>query len=82
MRNPADYLAGTVSDAKTGETKPTNLPKSDVVSFYLPEHASVIVRPSGTEPKMKIYLTAKESTEAESVELLDELEADAREALK
>jgi len=35
-----------------------NLPKSDVVKFTLEGDASVIVRPSGTEPKLKVYYTA------------------------
>ena len=77
----ADYLAGTVSDAKTGETKPTNLPKSDVVSFYLPEHASVIVRPSGTEPKIKAYYTTACKTMAEAEALEAKLKTDARKML-
>lgn len=35
----------------------TGLPKSDVISFQLEGNAEVVVRPSGTEPKLKIYLT-------------------------
>ncbi len=77
-----DYLTGEELNIASGEKKQTGLPSSDVLEYGLEGGAKVIVRPSGTEPKMKIYLTAKESTEAESVELLDELEADAREALK
>ena len=77
----ADYLTGTISDAKTGDTKPTNLPKSDVVSFYLPEHASVIVRPSGTEPKIKAYYTTACKTMAEAEALEAKLKTDARKML-
>ena len=36
----------------------TGLPKSDVLSFDLEHDASIIIRPSGTEPLLKIYLTA------------------------
>lgn len=49
------------------------LPKSNVLSF-IGERLKIIVRPSGTEPKIKFYLTAKCKTEAESDELLSEAE--------
>ena len=77
----ADYLAGTISDAQTGETKPTGLPQSDVVSFFLPGHASVIVRPSGTEPKIKAYYTTACKTMAEAEALEAKLRTDARKML-
>ena len=41
------------------------LPKSNVLQFYLEDNCSVIVRPSGTEPKLKVYITVSaESGEA------------------
>ena len=43
----------------TGEKSEVLLPKSNVLCFYLENNASVIVRPSGTEPKIKIYYCAK-----------------------
>lgn len=53
-----------------------NLPKSDVVKFSLDGGASVIVRPSGTEPKLKVYYTAvKEDLEA-AKKLQEKLAAD------
>ena len=72
----ADYLEGMLTDQKTGEKSPTNLPKSDVVSFFLPDHASVIVRPSGTEPKIKAYYTTACKTMAEAAALEEKLKAD------
>ena len=77
-----DYLTGIETDLATGEKKQTGLPSSDVLEYELEGGAKVIIRPSGTEPKMKIYLTAKEPSEAESVELLDALEKDARDILQ
>lgn len=51
-----DYLAGTVTDLATGKTEPTGLPKSDVLSYETDCGDKLIVRPSGTEPKVKVYL--------------------------
>lgn len=72
----ADYKTGLFTDAATGATRPTNLPKSDVVSFFLPEHASVIVRPSGTEPKIKAYYTTAGKTMADAEAIEEKLRAD------
>lgn len=72
----ADYLEGTVTDKLTGTVTPTGLPKSDVVAFRLPDHASVIVRPSGTEPKVKAYYTTACKTMDEAIALEEKLKAD------
>ncbi len=74
----ADYLTGQFTDLRTGETRETGLPKSDVVSFFLPGHASVIVRPSGTEPKIKTYYTTTGKTMDEALALEEKLKADIR----
>ena len=78
----ADYLEGTITDKQTGTVKPTNLPKSDVVSFMLPDHASVIVRPSGTEPKVKAYYTTACKTMDAAIALEDKLKADMHKLLQ
>ena len=46
------------------------LPKSDVLKFILENHSSVVIRPSGTEPKLKAYITvsAKDETAAKEIE--------------
>ena len=54
-----DYLKGV-----------DGLPKSDVLKFLLDDYCSVIVRPSGTEPKMKVYMSvcADDINEASRIE--------------
>ncbi len=52
----------------------TGLPKSDVLSFQLADGRKIIVRPSGTEPKLKAYLFASGKGQAEAENALDELE--------
>lgn len=61
-----DYAAGTVRDIKTGAVTSTGLPKSDMLFFELSDGSNVIIRPSGTEPKIKIYIQANG---ADSVEV-------------
>ena len=50
-----DYLAGTRTDAE-GNVGTVDLPKSDVLYFELEGDAWVCIRPSGTEPKIKLYV--------------------------
>ena len=53
----ADYESSVKTDVESGKTEEITLPKSNVLAYSLEKGASVIVRPSGTEPKVKIYLT-------------------------
>ena len=57
-----DYKAGTSKNIATGEVTELTLPKSNVLAFYLEGGCKAIVRPSGTEPKIKTYITAKAPT--------------------
>lgn len=61
-----DYKASTSKDIASGEVTELTLPKSNVLAFFLEGGSKVIVRPSGTEPKIKTYLTAKQPTKAEA----------------
>nr|WP_296006548.1 phospho-sugar mutase [uncultured Blautia sp.] len=54
-----DYKADTIVDMETKEVKPTGLPSSNVLYYDLTDDAWVCVRPSGTEPKIKIYYGIK-----------------------
>lgn len=57
----------------TNESEKINLPKSNVLGFYLENGASVIVRPSGTEPKIKLYVTSVGATLEASEKQLEAL---------
>ncbi len=63
-----DYKKNTITDLKTGAVKPTDLPESDVLYYDLPENSWVCVRPSGTEPKIKVYVGIKSDSLEKSVE--------------
>ena len=53
----ADYVASVRTLISSGEKVTINLPKSDVLEFVLDGGNSLIIRPSGTEPKIKIYVS-------------------------
>ena len=63
-----DYKEGYLyySDRK----EPTNLPKSDVVKFFLKDHSTITIRPSGTEPKLKVYYFANGQNRIEELKAL------------
>ena len=66
----SDYKTSIKTNAKTGEKKMLTLPKSNVLAFELSDGVSFIARPSGTEPKIKLYYLANAKTKALSDELL------------
>lgn len=71
-----DYKASTSQNIASGEVTEITLPKSNVLAFFLEGGSKVIVRPSGTEPKIKTYLTAKQPTRAEAEALEKKLHDD------
>lgn len=71
----ADYEKQVSIDLTTGTETAITLPQSNVLSFTLEQGAKVIIRPSGTEPKIKAYYTTTAATEAEAVAKKDELDA-------
>ncbi len=60
-----DYKDGSVVDAATGERSSMELSGSNVLRYELADGTSVIVRPSGTEPKVKVYILANGASRAE-----------------
>lgn len=77
----ADYKLSVEKDIVTGEEKEINLPKSNVIQFNLDDDNMAIVRPSGTEPKIKIYLTAVGKDKDDAQAVTDKLEAAMKELL-
>ena len=60
-----DYSDGTVRDAATGTITPMPLSGSNVLRFELTDGTHIVVRPSGTEPKIKVYILTKGADAAE-----------------
>ena len=68
-----DYQARTWVDKINGNSGVISLPKSNVLEFIIGEKGSVIVRPSGTEPKVKFYYTAIGASKDEAATLLGKM---------
>jgi len=65
-----DYLTGETLDLESGEKGKTGLPSSNVLYYRLKGSAWFCIRPSGTEPKIKIYYGSADKSEQESRERL------------
>ena len=74
---PAEIAGQKVLHLVDYQNDPTGLIPSDVLEFRLSGDTKLIVRPSGTEPKLKLYLSVRGESEAESLAALDALTAGA-----
>lgn len=72
----ADYQSGECVDHVNGAHSETGLPKSNVLIYKLEDRSTVIVRPSGTEPKIKVYITAVAPDREAATAVAGELERD------
>ncbi len=83
-----DYKTSLEKDLQTGQDKPIKLPKSDVLQFYTADGSKISVRPSGTEPKIKFYISvhtkldSKQKFESVSVQLDKKIKALEQDILK
>lgn len=68
-----DIYKDYVKDMVTGEITKSGLPKSNVLYYELEDNSWCCVRPSGTEPKIKLYMGIKADTEKEADRKLEEL---------
>lgn len=73
-----DYKESTSIDKRTGNIDKIDLPKSNVISYELEGGSGAIVRPSGTEPKIKIYVTSVgkniEESKAKTKDIISDME--------
>ncbi len=72
----SDYELSVAKDLLTGAETEITLPKSNVITFTFEDNSYIIVRPSGTEPKIKLYLGAVGETKKaaeEKLQLLEEI---------
>lgn len=77
-----DYKTSKSTVVKTGEESEITLPKSNVLAYTLTDGNKVIVRPSGTEPKIKAYITAIGTSEENAKQIAQKLLKDADELMK
>ena len=75
-----DYQAATAKNMFSGEVEELKIPKSNVLIYYTEDGAKIAARPSGTEPKIKFYISVNE--QLESVDDYDEIEAVLDEKIK
>lgn len=67
----SDYLNSYTKSVETGKEEVINLPKSNVLSYSLEGGGAAIVRPSGTEPKIKVYVTSVGKTGKDAEEIAE-----------
>ncbi|HKL13608.1 MAG TPA: phospho-sugar mutase [Halanaerobiales bacterium] len=68
-----DYKEGKEFDLKEDKTSEIDLPESNVLQYLLEDESLITVRPSGTEPKLKVYFAVNDKTEESSLEKLEEI---------
>ncbi len=68
-----DVLLGNKYDLTSDKVEKINLPKSNVIKYYLTDNMWFVLRPSGTEPKLKVYYGVKGKTQADADEKLAKL---------
>lgn len=77
----SDYQLKKETDLVTGEVEQLTLPTSNVIALHLEGDNGVIIRPSGTEPKIKLYITAVGTDKANAIAVCDEIVAASKQLL-
>lgn len=76
-----DDLKESLTYYSDGRTEKINLDKSNVLKFYYENNIWVVLRPSGTEPKLKIYFSVKSDSQANSETLINQIIAEVLEKI-
>ena len=79
---PAELAGRKVLSSVDYENDDTGLPKAQVLEYRLEGKAKLIVRPSGTEPKIKVYLSAVGKTREEADSVIETMKRTANELMK
>lgn len=77
----SDYFLRKETDAATGSVTDIDLPKSNVIALHLADDNAVIIRPSGTEPKIKLYITSVGKDKDNAAEICEKLVVASKEIL-
>ena len=77
-----DYSKNIKTEVATGKTSPIGSPTTNCVYYELENGSFICVRPSGTEPKLKIYYSVKSNTKADAEEALSKMQAAVEKLLK
>lgn len=77
----SDYLLRKEIDVATGSVTNIDLPKSNVIALHLADDNAVIIRPSGTEPKIKLYITSVGKDKDNAAEICEKLVVASKEIL-
>lgn len=72
-----DYLNSKILNVKSGEEEKLNLPKSNVLKYRLENDNILIIRPSGTEPKIKVYIQTNGKSLQEAKKIYTAIQKDA-----
>jgi phosphoglucomutase len=75
-----DYQSSIAKNLLTDEESKMDIPKSNVLIYYTEDGSKICARPSGTEPKIKFYISV--NTELESIEDFNEVESILNEKIK
>ena len=77
-----DFDRDVQKDLVTGETTTTGLSKSNVLYYELEDDGWSCIRPSGTEPKIKLYIGVKDESEEKAINKMEELKEELSKIIK
>ncbi|MCF6794976.1 phospho-sugar mutase [Bacillus sp. ET1] len=77
-----DYLIGRKTNLLTTQQEVIDLPSSNIIKFWLQDGSWFVIRPSGTEPKVKFYFGVRKRSASESEERLKKIQVSVMESVK